>query len=305
MPESETSPTCHLTVDPHQLYAWCKIPAEALPHHPGLRIPYRQITDSRDIGPLMATELAETIEGNNRKGLPTRVIIPCGPRSWCEPFAQQVNTRRISLKKLTVFHMDECLDWQGRLLPRNHPYNFRTFMEKHFYDPVRPEFSVPEPQRFWMTPATIEAAQTALTEAPLDLTLAGWGQDGHIAYNQASRHPYLHPTIEDLRNSTIRIQNNSTDTIISVAERTFGLGYQFAPPMSITLGMRECLSAKRIRVYSATRSWKQTALRVVLFSEPVAEYPMTLLQEHPDALITATLDTARHPISEHPEWELF
>jgi hypothetical protein len=28
------------------------------------------------------------------------------------------------------------------------------------------------------------------------------------------------------------------------------------------------------------------------------------LQEHPDALLTATVDTARHPIAEHPEWDL-
>jgi len=28
------------------------------------------------------------------------------------------------------------------------------------------------------------------------------------------------------------------------------------------------------------------------------------LQEHPDALITATIETASHPISEHPEWAL-
>jgi glucosamine-6-phosphate deaminase len=28
------------------------------------------------------------------------------------------------------------------------------------------------------------------------------------------------------------------------------------------------------------------------------------LQEHPDALLTATVATARHPISEHPEWDL-
>jgi len=44
---------------------------------------------------------------------------------------------------------------------------------------------------------------------------------------------------------------------------------------------------------------------VALFSEPTAEYPMTLLQRHPDAIITATRGTARHPVSEHPEWELY
>jgi glucosamine-6-phosphate deaminase len=36
----------------------------------------------------------------------------------------------------------------------------------------------------------------------------------------------------------------------------------------------------------------------------VAEYPITLLQRHRDALVTATRETARHPIAEHPEWAL-
>jgi glucosamine-6-phosphate deaminase len=74
--------------------------------------------------------------------------------------------------------------------------------------------------------------------------------------------------------------------------------------MSVTLGMKECLSAKKIRLFSDTGSWKQTALRVALFSPLTPEYPITFLQEHPDALLTATIETASHPISEHPEWDL-
>ena len=93
--------------------------------------------------------------------------------------------------------------------------------------------------------------------------------------------------------------------MITLAQRTFGAAYQFVPPMSITLGLKECLSAKKVRLFSDTGSWKQTAFRVALFAEPDAEYPITLLQDHPDALITATEDTARHPVSEHDEWELF
>jgi glucosamine-6-phosphate deaminase len=74
--------------------------------------------------------------------------------------------------------------------------------------------------------------------------------------------------------------------------------------MSITLGLQECLSARKVRVYSDTGSWKQTALRVALFAEPTPEYPITLLQRHDDALITATEETASHPISENPDWDL-
>lgn len=291
-------------VNPRDLLEWCAIPADRLAGHPKLKVPYRQVRDAGEMGRLMAEDLIEVIEEHNRQGLPTRAIIPCGPKCWYAPFTEIVNARSVSLANMQVFHMDECLDWQGRLLPARHPYNFRSFMEKHFYGGIRPELQVPEPQRHWLYPEVIEQVRTAIDEAPIDITLGGWGQDGHVAYNQSQRQPFCHPTLSDLAASTIRIQVNNPDTIIALAQRSFGAAYQFVPPMSITLGLRECLSAKKIRIYSDTGSWKQTALRVALFSEPVAEYPITLLQRHPDARITATIDTARHPISENPDWEL-
>ena len=292
-------------VDARELRRWCAIPATELPGHSELRVRYRQVADSTELGALMARELVEAIEENNKQERATRAIVPCGPTCWYEPFRSLVNSRGVSLKDLHVFHMDECLDWQGKPLPTGHPYNFKTFMERHFYGGIRPELAVPEGQRYWLLPATMEQVGAAINEAPVDITVGGWGQDGHVAYNQARRHPFHHATLEEIANSTIRIQENNIDTIIALAQRTFGAAYQFVPPMSVTLGIRECLSAKKVRVYSDTGAWKQTALRVALFGEPTPEYPMTLLQTHPDAIVTATLETARHPISENPYWELF
>ena len=292
-------------MDRKQLYKWCSIPARELAQHAGLKVRFRVVRDSREMGELMARELVEGIEENNQRGRATRAIIPCGPTCWYKPYTELVNTRAVSLANFFVFHMDECLDWQGRLLPRNHPYNFRTYMERHFYGGIQPKLAVPEAQRFWLTPATAQKVGETIAQAEIDITVGGWGQDGHVAYNQARRNPYSHVSIEDVANSTIRIQENNPDTILALAQRTFGSAYQFVPPMSITLGVRECLSARKVRVYSDTGAWKQTALRVALFSEPTPEYPMTLLQRHPDAIITATEETARHPISENPEWELF
>ena len=289
-------------VDPSDLYEWCRIPVEELSQHE-TKMPFEIVADSTEMGRAMALELIELIEANDAAGRPTRAIVPCGPSSWYAPWTDEVNARGLSLANLTVFHMDECLDAQGRLLPVGHPYNFRSFMERHFYGGIRPELTVPEDQRFWLLPSTAERVAEAIAEAPIDLTLGGWGQDGHVAYNQARRHPFSTFTLEEVADSTIRIQDNNLDTIIALAHRTFGAGYQFVPPMSITLGMRECLSGRRVRLFSDTGAWKQTALRVALFSPPTPEYPITLLQEHPDALLTATVETARHPISEHPEWD--
>lgn len=286
------------------LLAWCRIPAARLADHPARKVPLAVVADSAAMGEAMATTLADEVAANHAAGRPTRAIIPCGPVSWYAPFTRMVNERTLSLRNLHVFHMDECLDWQGRELPRNHPYNFRTFMERHFYGGIRPDLAVPGAQRHWLLPSTIDAVLAAIAEAPIDLTLGGWGQDGHVAYNQARRNPYSPVTIDEIANSTARIQENNHDTLIALAHRSFGGAWQLVPPMSVTLGVRECLSAKRVRVYSDTGAWKQTALRVALFGPLTPEYPMTLLQRHPDALITATAETARHPVAEHPEWDL-
>lgn len=290
-------------VDKKKLYDWCRIPVDQL-MQTETKIPFRIVKDSKEMGDVMAGELLEEIVHANREGRKYRAIIPCGPNCWYEPFTRKVNERNISLKNLEVFHMDECLDWEGNLLKKGNPYNFKSCMMRDFYDPVREELAVLKENRHFLEPSTAESIRKEIEKEPIDITYGGWGQDGHIAYNQSRRQPYSGLTADQLRNSSIRIQDNNWDTVITLAQRTFGAAYQFVPPMSITLGLKECLSAKKVRLFSDTGSWKQTAFRVALFSEIDVEYPITLLQSHPDAVITATRDTARHPVSEHPEWEL-
>ncbi len=291
-------------INKQALYQWCKIPYTELENHPLRKVPFRLCCDSQDMGRIMARELVDEIQAHNRRGEVTRAIIPCGPNCWYAPFTALVNQEKVSLKNLLVFHMDECLDWQAKPLPLKHPYCFRGFMQEHFYDPVEPALSVPQESRRFLEINNIDEIQAAIAAAPVDIVYGGWGQDGHLAYNQARRHPFSNITLDDLRNSTVRVQENNQDTIMAISQRLFGSAYQFVPPMSVTLGLKEILASKKIRVFSDTGSWKQTALRVALFGPLTPEYPITLLQEHPDALITATIDTARHPISEHPEWDL-
>jgi glucosamine-6-phosphate deaminase len=95
----------------------------------------------------MALELVEEVERDNEAGAETRAIVPCGPMAWYEPFAQLVRERRVSLRRLVVFHMDDCLDWQGWPLPTRHPMNFRATMERVSYAPIPDELKVPENQR--------------------------------------------------------------------------------------------------------------------------------------------------------------
>jgi len=291
-------------IDPRQLYEWCRIPYDRLESHPARKVPFRLVKDAATMGELMARELVEALRAAKAQREYFRAIIPCGPSCWYRPFTERVNREKVSLRRFVVFHMDECLDWQGRELPRAHPYSFRGFMEREFYGPVDPELAVPEANRHWPRADNVQAIAAAVAAAPIQLTYGGWGQDGHIAYNQARRQPYSPLTLEQVASSTVRVQENNWDTVLALAQRTFGTAWQFVPPLSVTLGVKECLSAQAVRLFSDTGAWKQTALRVALFSEPDPQWPITLLSRHPDALLTATVQTATHPISLHPEWDL-
>ena len=85
----------------------------------------------------MAQELVEVIGSQQPEELADSRHHPLRTEVLHALFTALVNSRNVSLRNLSIFHMDECLDWQARPLPANHPYNFRTFMEKHFYGGIR------------------------------------------------------------------------------------------------------------------------------------------------------------------------
>lgn len=114
------------------LLRWCRIPAAELPRHPELRTKFRVVRDSAEMGQLMAEELVSLIEMNNKQGLPTRAIIPCGPSCWYAPYTRLVNARNVTLRNFTVFHMDECLDWQGAAITREPSLQLPYFHGKTF-----------------------------------------------------------------------------------------------------------------------------------------------------------------------------
>jgi glucosamine-6-phosphate deaminase len=87
------------------------------------------------------------------------------------------------------------------------------------------------------------------------------------------------------------------DTIIAHAQRSAGGNVFAVPPLAVTLGMGDMLAAPRIRLYIETGSWKRTILRILLFAEPDADYPATLVHGHPDVRVVADRQSAIQPLS--------
>jgi glucosamine-6-phosphate deaminase len=103
-------------------------------------------------------------------------------------------------------------------------------------------------------------------------------------------------TPEAFRKSKTRILNLNDDTLIAVSQRAVGGLSHLVPPMAITMGMKDLLSAQRIRLISDTGAWKRTVIRVLLFGPVTTEYPVTFVQEHPDATIVIDRNTAVPPL---------
>jgi len=285
------------TMNPTELFDWCRIPTEQLENHPKAKVPILVLEKPEDVHHFIARQMADEVIQNNREGQPTRWILPCGPTGQYRYFCEIVNQESISLKNLHVFHMDDCLDWQGRPLPLDHPFSYEGWMRHNFYVPIDPDLSVPEDQRHFPSVYAIDRVSEAIQKAGgVDTTYGGVGYRGHIAYNEPPRSPWYTVTPEEFRNSKTRILNLNDDTLIAVSQRAAGGCSHLVPPMAITLGMKDLLSARKIRIFTDTGAWKQTVVRVLLFGPVTTEYPVTFIQDHPDAMLIADRVSAASPI---------
>ena len=84
----------------------------------------------------------------------------------------------IDWNKVRIFHMDEYLG-----LAPTHPASFPLFLKEHFIQHVNPRAFHPVPN----SPDDIEQAcrdyEQLLRDHPADLVAMGWGENGHIAFN--------------------------------------------------------------------------------------------------------------------------
>jgi glucosamine-6-phosphate deaminase len=192
--------------------------------------------------------------------------------------------------------MDEWLDWECRPLPLDHPFSLEGYMRRSLYAELDPALRPPDAQLCFPSPRNmLELSDRLAALGGADLCIAGFGFSGHIAFNEPPASRWTSVTVEQLRGSRTRVVPLAVDTIIAHAQRRSG-GNTFAvPPLAVTLGMRELLSARRLRLYLDTGSWKQTILRILLFSEPDVDYPATLARDHPDLLVVADAATAACP----------
>ena len=249
-----------------------------------------------EIGNLMADEVKE----HNAKGIPTKWVLPAGPCDEYDTFIRRVNEERISCKDLYVFHMDEFLDWQCRPYPLGDTYeSLEGTMLACFYNRIDEELRPDEDHRIWPRLSDLDAADRKCDElGGVDTVWAGIGATGLVAFDEEPRNFCFRPTVEEYADSKTRVVVINSDTMVAMAERSFGTCLDRVPPLGLTIGFHIICSAKRAVYMVATGDWKKTVCRVLLFSDPTTEYPVTILPKYiPDVTLYTTEYTIDHPMS--------
>src|SRR5207248_1188840 len=90
---------------------------------------------------------------------------------------------------------------------------------------------------------------------------------------------------EEMRQSTTRVIALADDSIIVQSISCTGGSSELIPPMAVTIGMREILAVRKIRLFVTGGQRSRAIFRMTVLSEPTVYYPSTLLQGHPDYLV--------------------
>lgn len=282
------------------LFKWCSIPHEELEDHPDLKVDVnihdtREVT-MKNVGLMMVEELKK----HNEMGVSTKWVLPAGPMDQYDTFIDIVNNENISCENLYIFHMDEFLDWEGRPYPVADTYeSLEGTMNAGFYNRIKPELTVPVENRFWPRINDIDFCDNKVEElGGIDTVWAGVGAHGLIAFCESPRSYTYNVSEEEYANSKTMIVNVSEETVVAMAQRTFGACYDRIPPKGITIGFKIMLSAKRAVLMVTTGQWKNTVVRVAMFSEPTLEYPVTLFPKYiPEVILMTDEKTVDHPMS--------
>lgn len=221
-------------------------------------------------------------------------IMPVGPTQPYRIMAEKINRESVSLKNVRFFFMDEYVDDErDELIPITSPLSFRGQIGGLFFDRVRPELLMPEEQIIFPQPQILQDLPKMIEDAGgIEVCFGGIGIHGHVAFNEpGSGVAESDPRILEI--------NEFTRTIDSTRHKGVGGNLENFPRRAITLGMRQCLGARRMLLMTRNESteflWANTILRIAAAGQPGDDYPVTYCRRHSNCVIATDRATAAAP----------
>ncbi|TXT60126.1 MAG: hypothetical protein BAJALOKI2v1_130008 [Promethearchaeota archaeon] len=238
-----------------------------------------------------AKDIADIIIRNNNDDKKTKLILPVGPTGQYPKLAEIINRKKLSLENCWFFFMDEYCDFDGKALGKEHPLSFKKSAEEKFFNLLSQEIKFNKKQVIFPNEKNIDGlADLIRKHGGIDACFGGIGIHGHVAFNEPN------PKVKDSNPRKVRL-NNYTVTINAIRAEVGG-NLETFPREAFTLGMKQILDAKKIRLYcrnGTTFDWANTVLRIALLGKPNYDYPVTYIRNHLDYIITTDKDTLKSP----------
>lgn len=243
-----------------------------------------------DLHKRFAENIASEINANNAKNLPTPLILPIGPTGQYPILVKIIRKNNISLKNCWFFFMDEYCDDNGNILSETHPLSFKRIAKSLFINHLKNN-KLKANQVYFPNKRNIEKLSGIISEiGGIDTCYGGIGIHGHIAFNEPQS------GIAEMGPRKVKL-NDFTVTINAIRARIGGNLENF-PREAYTLGMKQILSSRHIRLYCRNGTpfdWANTILRIALFGQPGDDYPVTYIRNHSDYVIVTDKETLATP----------
>ena len=221
-------------------------------------------------------------------------IVPVGPVGQFDLLAAHCNAERQSLAQLVLINMDEYLADDGGFIPESDPLSFRAHMTRHFYGKLDPALAPPLAQNIFPDPRDPAALQGVIDGyGGVDVCFGGVGITGHLAFNDPPE-PGAPDDLAAFADLPTRVVTLSRETLTINAVTAARGNIARIPRTAVTVGMREILAARKLRFYM-NRPWQCAMIRRLLHGPVTADVPASLLQRHPDARVTATVEVTQMP----------
>jgi glucosamine-6-phosphate deaminase len=221
------------------------------------------------------------------------LIVPVGPVDQYGVLAGMINKNRLDCRDICLINMDEYLTEEDQWIPIDHPLSFRGYMDRLFYDKVDPELAPRRENRVFPRPEQCEEIEKLIERrGGVDVCFGGIGINGHIAFNEP---PEMGEEMGDevFAGLPTRCLTLTRETR-TINSNTVGGEISIIPWRAVTVGMKECLGARKMRFY-CNRPWQSAVVRRVLHGPVTARCPASLMRRHKDVEIAVAEYVAERP----------
>lgn len=229
-----------------------------------------------------ATIIRSALEKNGR----ARILLAAA-NSQRETIAALVQRTEIDWSKVEAFHLDEYIG-----IPAEHPASFRLWIRKHFAEKARPGLMRYLEGDALDLDVELDRYARDLFSAPVDLAFVGFGENGHIAFNDPPTAEFDDPLLLK------RVQLDHACRMQQVGEGHF-LDLATVPREAVTVTCSGLMRALHW-VCAVPDARKARAVRAALEGPVTPRCPASLVRRHPRAFVF--LDIASASLLERQRW---